>query len=130
MTISCSPYGWASSGMVMPTTVHSQRPVGSRPRRSPAARVDVRLAVALDRQIAARGEVPLAGHQQVLGGELGDHLGALSRNHQLLLDPRRTPAVGGWPVRLEGEDHSLLEDPGGGGGGEAGEDRAVPEAQG
>ena len=58
---------------------------------------------------AVDGPVALAGDQEVLGGELGDHLAPVGGDDDLLLDPGRRPAVAGGPVGLEREDHALLE---------------------
>src|SRR5918992_6027805 len=73
------------------------------------ARVAVRLVVALQRQRAADRVVRPAGDHQVLGREAGDHLAAVGRDHELLLDAGGGPAVARRPERLEREDHALLD---------------------
>ena len=90
-----------------------------RPRRRPAVhrarlqclriepRVEVRLRLALERQRAADRVIGLAGDQQVLGREPGDHLAAVLGDDELLLDPGRRPAVARGPERLEREHHPL-----------------------
>src|SRR5688572_6177753 len=49
------------------------------------------------------------GDEELLRGEAGDHLGAIGRHDDLLLDPcRRVPVLRG-AVRLEGDHHPLLD---------------------
>ncbi len=75
---------------------------GHRVRRSVAARV------AVARAGRRRGR-SLAGDEQLLGREARDHVAAVPRDHDLLLDPRRRAAVGRGAVGLEREHHPLLE---------------------
>src|SRR5437870_8471010 len=49
------------------------------------------------------------GHHQLFGGEQREQLWAVRGDHDLLLDSRRRVAVLGRAVRLQGEDHALLE---------------------
>src|SRR5262249_6034557 len=63
---------------------------------------------------AAAREVAMAtsvgvGDEQLLGREARDHLGAVGRDDDLLLDPRRREPVRRRAVRLEGDDHPLLQ---------------------
>jgi hypothetical protein len=89
----------------------------------------VGLAVPLGRQVAAGRVVALAGDEELLGGELGDHLGSGRGDEELLLDPRGTDAVGRRPVGLQGEDHPLLEHLRVVERGEPAEDGPLPDAQ-
>ena len=52
---------------------------------------------------------PPAGDEQLLGREARDHLAAVGGDDELLLDPRRRPAVGRRPEGLEREHHALLD---------------------
>ena len=47
--------------------------------------------------------------EQLVGGEAGDHFAAVGRDDDLLLDPCRRASVRRGAVRLEREDHALLE---------------------
>src|SRR5690606_14495735 len=103
----------------------------SASRLAPSFRcVQMRLGVAHPRQRAVDGHVAsAAGDQQILGGELGDHLAAVGGDHDLLLDARGTPAVGRGPVGLQGEHHPLLQHLGVLERGEPGEDRLLPDGE-
>ena len=54
-------------------------------------------------------DVHATGDEQLFGREARDHIAAARRHDDLFLDPRRGPAVGRSAVRLEREDHPLLE---------------------
>src|SRR5438876_12105428 len=69
----------------------------------------MRLRLAYRREPAADRVMPPARDQQLLGGEAGDHLAPVRGDDELLLDPRRLPAVRRGPKRLEREDHPLLD---------------------
>src|SRR5436190_6217563 len=71
--------------------------------------VQVRRHLALRRERAGDGVLAAGAHEQLLGREAGDHLAARARHDELLLDPRRRPAVARRPERLEREDHALLD---------------------
>src|SRR5262245_22903021 len=58
---------------------------------------------------AGRRPVPGAGHDQGLGREAGQDLVPGLGHQDLLLDPRRRPAVRGRPEILQREDHARLE---------------------
>src|SRR5262245_2813300 len=75
----------------------------------PGLGVEVRFGLAQRRQRAVDRPVARATDEQLLGGAAGDHLAAIGGDDDLLLDARRRPAVARRPVRLEGEDHALLE---------------------
>src|SRR6266852_9545677 len=49
------------------------------------------------------------GDQQVAGGEPGEQAGSVRGEVDFLLDTSRAPSVGSGPVRLDREDHALLE---------------------
>src|ERR671922_540766 len=103
-------------------------------RRGLEARVvELRVLVggdlALERQRPADGEVRLAGDEEVLGREARDDLTAVLRHDELLLDPRRRPAVARWPERLEREDHALADLLGMVERDEPAEDRLLPDRQ-
>src|SRR5260370_37971259 len=49
------------------------------------------------------------GDGELLGGKERDDLGALGRHDHLFLDASGRDAVGSRAVRLDGEDHPLLE---------------------
>src|SRR6188472_3588877 len=51
----------------------------------------------------------LVRHEQLLGREVGDDLWPVGGDDDLLLDASRRVAVLGRAVRLEGDDHSLLQ---------------------
>src|SRR4051812_21482497 len=58
------------------------------------AGVEMGLRLAHGVELPTGGPVLAAGHEQLLGRELGDDLAAVRGDHQLLLDARGGPAVG------------------------------------
>ena len=54
-------------------------------------------------------DVRPAGHDQLVRREPRDHLATVCRDHDLLLDPCGRAAVARGAVRLEREDHALLD---------------------
>src|SRR5919204_222616 len=86
---------WAST--TCPSRTSSTRP--SPPCASPTTRWAA----------GRRGSCWSASRPTARRREAGDHLAAVGRHHELLLDPRRRPAVGGRPEGLEREHHPLLD---------------------
>ena len=89
----------------------------------------MRLRLAQRREGTVEGEVPRAADQEILGREASDDLAPVGGYHDLFLDSRGRPAVGGGPVGLECEDHALLKHLGMVEGDEAAEDRPFPDRQ-
>src|SRR6202049_4149298 len=78
-------------------------------RVSPSA-VQVRLGFASGGQRAACRVIALARDQELLGRKARDDLGPVLGHHQLLLDPRRRPAIRRRPERLQRKYHVFLDD--------------------
>src|SRR4051794_36000178 len=85
--------------------------------------------LALQWERAADGVVRLAGDDEVLRREARDHLAAVLRDDELLLDARSRPAVARRPERLEREDHALADLLGVLDRDEPAEDRLLPDRQ-
>jgi len=113
------PVSWETPSAGMITSVGNDRPLP----------VQVRLGLAHPGQVAADRVVAAARDEELLGGEAGDHLGAVLRDDELLLDPRRRPAVRRRPERLEREDHPLLDRLGMVERDEPAEDRLLPDRE-
>src|SRR5438874_510831 len=91
--------------------------------------VEVGLRLAHARQGPEGGRMTAAGDEQLLRREARDHLAAVLRDDELLLDPRRRPAVRRGPERLEREHHPFLDLDRVVEGDEPAEDRLLPDRQ-
>ena len=69
----------------------------------------MRLGLPGGAQRPINGPIALARHEQLFGGELGDHLAAIGGHHYLFFDPGRRPPVRSRPVGLQGKHHALLQ---------------------
>ncbi len=123
------PVSTSRPAIAEPMDPNPMKPTVVTPPPRPANRVELRLRVAGQVQRAVDRVVAAPGDQQLLGGELRDHLASVGGHDDLLLDARRTPAVCGGPIGLEREHHALLELLGVLERDQAREDRLLPDGQ-
>src|SRR5437868_4402081 len=98
-----------SAGMITSAGMHSLVAGGVDDRVGDRRIVQVRSHLALPGKRTADGVLAAGRDEQLLRRETRDHLAAVFRDYELLLDPRRRPAVRRRPEGLEREHHPLLD---------------------
>src|SRR5579884_1624405 len=126
LPVSCA---MPSAGMITSAGMRPFELCGGDDAVDDARVVEVRRHLALAGQRPGDGVLAAGGHEQLLGREARDHLAPVLRDDELLLDPRRRPAVRRGPEHLEGEDHALLDRLRIVEGDEAREDRLLPDRE-